>query len=162
MSEPGMEGGGAAPAAPAGGSGELATYGQRILAYIIDGAIIMGIFIVGGIVVGILSAVSPKIGMIIGLIFYLVIMVGSLGYMIYFPAVDNGFTERGQTPGKKFMKIKIVKQDGSDFSVVDAIIRLVGYACSGAIMYLGFIWIFIDDDNQGWHDKIAKTRVIQV
>jgi uncharacterized RDD family membrane protein YckC len=50
-------------------------------------------------------------------------VVVSIGYFIYLWSVDNPITGRGQTIGKKVMNIKIVKEDGSDIGVGDAVLR---------------------------------------
>ena len=42
-----------------------------------------------------------------------------------------------------------------------AFLRLIGYLVSGAMFYLGFLWIAVDPRKQGWHDKIAGTVVIR-
>jgi len=31
---------------------------------------------------------------------------------------------------------------------------------SGMIFSLGFLWILFDRDNQGWHDKLVSTYVV--
>jgi uncharacterized RDD family membrane protein YckC len=33
---------------------------------------------------------------------------------------------------------------------------------SGLILDLGYLWILIDENKQGWHDKIADTYVVRV
>lgn len=149
MSNPAMAGGGGGP--------ELASYGERFLAFLIDVGVLIGI----GIVFGILSFVLGKVSGLLGGLVYLLYIVVEVGYFIYFWSMDNSITQNGQTIGKKVMNIKIVKEDGGPLTLVDAILRLVGYAVSGMILYLGYIWIFIDDRNQGWHDKIAKTLVVK-
>jgi len=77
-------------------------------------------------------------------------------YFVYFWAKNNG-----QTPGKKLMAIKIVKLDGSDLTVSNALIRYIGYFISSFVIYLGFFWILFDKKKQGWHDKIAGTVVVK-
>ena len=39
--------------------------------------------------------------------------------------------------------------------------RLIGFYISGAIFYLGFIWILIDKRRRGWADLIAGTCVVE-
>ena len=155
MTDPGMTGG-VAPAPPGGAPGELATYGQRILAMLIDAGILIGIYIVFMIVAYVLGKI---IGGLAGLVMLLYLVV-EIAYFVYLWSMDNQFTGRGQTIGKKVMNIKILKEDGSDMEIKDAVLRLVGYCVSG-ILALGYIWILIDDNNQGWHDKIAKTFVVK-
>jgi uncharacterized RDD family membrane protein YckC len=42
-----------------------------------------------------------------------------------------------------------------------AILRLIGYWVSGAVFYIGFIWIFVDKRRRGWMDLIASTVVVK-
>ena len=32
--------------------------------------------------------------------------------------------------------------------------EIIGKAISSMVLSLGFIWILLDDKNQGWHDKL--------
>ena len=83
-----------------------------------------------------------------------------LVYLIYMPWF---WGHGGQTPGLKIMHLRVVReQDGGPLSMGTAFVRLVGYWISGAVFYLGFIWILFDARRQGWLDKIAGTVVIQV
>jgi uncharacterized RDD family membrane protein YckC len=66
----------------------------------------------------------------------------------------------GQTPGLKFMGLRVVTLDGKHLSFKRAVLRMVGYLISTVPLYLGFAWILIDDRRQGWHDKLARTCVI--
>jgi uncharacterized RDD family membrane protein YckC len=69
---------------------------------------------------------------------------------------------RGATPGKMALGLRVVRQDGEDVDVSVAALRFVGYMVSGIVLGLGFLWVVCDSNNEGWHDKIAKTRVIHV
>ncbi len=66
----------------------------------------------------------------------------------------------GATIGKKILKIKIVNNDGTELTDRAVVIRFIGYILSALPLLLGFFWIIWDRNKQGWHDKIAKTRVI--
>ena len=67
----------------------------------------------------------------------------------------------GATPGKVALGVRIVDaKDGSAPSTLRLIVRLLAYLVSALPMYLGFLWIGIDRRKQGWHDKIARTIVI--
>jgi len=65
------------------------------------------------------------------------------------------------TPGKLLMDIKIVdaKTIGRA-GPVQLILRYFGYILSALPLGLGFLWIMIDKNNQGWHDKLSSTLVI--
>ena len=144
-----------APAAP----GNLATPVERLIAAIIDAAILIGI----AIVISILQFILAKIHLgFVGMLLGLVQLAISVGYYIYLWGVENPYTGKGQTIGKKMRGIKIIKTDGSDLTVGDAVIRYIGYLVSCFVFGLGLIWILIDANKQGWHDKIAKTYVIKV
>ncbi len=68
----------------------------------------------------------------------------------------------GQTPGKVIFKLRVVKQNGRRITVLDALLRNgFGYTVS-QVFLLGFIWAWLDDDQQAWHDKMAGTIVIEI
>jgi uncharacterized RDD family membrane protein YckC len=68
----------------------------------------------------------------------------------------------GQTPGKKLLKTKVIKIDGTPLSYKDAFIRywtwMFGVACLG----IGYFWIAWEKNKQGWNDLVAKTFVIRI
>jgi uncharacterized RDD family membrane protein YckC len=67
----------------------------------------------------------------------------------------------GATPGKVALGVRIVDaRDGSAPSTLRLVVRLLAYLVSAIPMSLGFLWIGIDRRKQGWHDKIARTIVI--
>ncbi len=67
---------------------------------------------------------------------------------------------KGQSPGKQLVGIKIVAEEDEDLTVPAMAKRqLLGYPLSSFLL-LGFISSALDSEGQGWHDKIAKTRVI--
>jgi uncharacterized RDD family membrane protein YckC len=120
---------------------ELAEIGARFMALFIDGLILA---VIGSI--GFLTARESGIGIsfLIGLIYY------------WFFLTRN----KGQTPGKALMKLRVIKVDGSPISDSDAVIRYFGYAINSFFL-LGWAWAFFDDNHQGWHDKLAKTFVVK-
>lgn len=67
------------------------------------------------------------------------------------------------TPGKMIFRIRIVdEQTHSRPSNKQILLRAMGYFVSTIVFCLGFLWIFIDKEKRGWHDMIAKTRVIKI
>jgi uncharacterized RDD family membrane protein YckC len=69
---------------------------------------------------------------------------------------------RGQTPGKMLMNIKLVRTDASNVTISVALLRYLGYIVSGAVLFIGFIWIAFDSQKQGFHDKMAETYVVNI
>ena len=69
---------------------------------------------------------------------------------------------RGTTPGKKILGLRVVREDGSNANFFTMLLReWIGKWILGACLFLGFVWVLIDGDNQGWHDKLASTYVVQ-
>lgn len=67
---------------------------------------------------------------------------------------------KGQTPGKKIMKIRVLQLDGTALSVWDSFGRYGGYGAGLATGLLGFAQVFWDPNRQAIHDKISATIVI--
>ncbi len=71
------------------------------------------------------------------------------------------FFGNGQTPGMKAMDIKLCGTDGTyPIGYGRGFLRWIGMIISGLVFSLGFLWILIDTNKQGWHDKIAGTYVV--
>ena len=67
----------------------------------------------------------------------------------------------GATPGKLAVGLKIVDAKTGDAPSTGRLaLRFLGYFVSALPLYLGFLWIALDRRKQGWHDKIARTVVI--
>jgi uncharacterized RDD family membrane protein YckC len=67
----------------------------------------------------------------------------------------------GATPGKIALGLKIVDAaTGKPPTLMRLVLRYAGYVVSAFPLYLGFLWIAVDRRKQGWHDKIARTIVI--
>lgn len=81
-------------------------------------------------------------------------IVGVL-YNGYFWTQNNG-----QTPGKSLMGIRVVKTNGQGLTILDAVIRYVGYYINTALLLIGWLWAIFDSKNQGFHDKLAGTMVV--
>lgn len=127
-------------------------FGKRLVAAIID-------LIIFAIVVNVLQIfifrngfLSPQDLDAMKLLFST--LCGLAYYIIMWARFD------GATIGKKIMKIKIVNDDGSSVTDLAVFLRFVGYIISALPLLLGFLWIIWDREKKGWHDKIAKTRVI--
>jgi uncharacterized RDD family membrane protein YckC len=72
------------------------------------------------------------------------------------------WTTMGQTPGKYLMGVKGITKHGHKLKLKHAIARYLGYYVSSFTFGLGFLWILVDDERRGWHDRIAGTLVIYV
>ncbi len=68
---------------------------------------------------------------------------------------------KGATVGGIICHLQVVRADGRELDWTTAIVRALGCFLSMVVLGLGFIWIAIDPDRQGWHDKIAGTVVVR-
>ncbi|NLW06703.1 MAG: zinc-ribbon domain-containing protein [Clostridia bacterium] len=139
-SNPGQEGY-ETPDLPLAATLTKATFGVRLLAYIVDVIILTAIQML-------FAAISPDVALVTNVIVtaaYFTIMVG----------------RDGQTFGKKFMGIKIITADGNVPSYGKAFIRHIGQIISALILGLGYLLILFDKQSQALHDKIAGTYVVK-
>lgn len=66
------------------------------------------------------------------------------------------------TPGKRALRIRVIRLDGRQMGWWFSFERFGGYAASLATGLLGFAQILWDRNRQGIHDKITETVVIDV
>ncbi|MCK9472267.1 RDD family protein [Sulfurimonas sp.] len=69
----------------------------------------------------------------------------------------------GATLGKIVMKIRVVEiKTMQKPNVIVSLNRAVVRVISETLFYLGFVWGLMDPMRQTWHDKSAKTLVVDV
>lgn len=70
-------------------------------------------------------------------------------------------TQYGATLGKIVMKIRVVEiRTMQTPSFASALNRSIFRIISEMFFYLGFLWGALDPMRQAWHDKTAKTLVV--
>jgi uncharacterized RDD family membrane protein YckC len=133
----------------------------RLFAYTIDNIILWFFYIILLIVVFLLikslsiEIDNPTTILNSILVPYLVTsMIIEIFYFTYFHGVT------GQTVGKWICSIKVIDENGNLLGFKRAFIRYVGYLIVRLSLYIGFMWIIFDKKKQGWHDKIARSYVI--
>jgi uncharacterized RDD family membrane protein YckC len=88
----------------------------------------------------------------------LIILSGLIVSIVYYV---GSWAKSGRTIGKAVTGMKVVRTDGSPISWGQALLRYLGYFVSGVPLSLGFLWLAFDPKRQGWHDKIARTLVVE-
>ncbi|AGY56929.1 TonB family protein [Gloeobacter kilaueensis] len=89
------------------------------------------------------------------------ITVGLYGLLVLFNYLVLPLRNKGQTLGMQLVGIRIVRMDDEKLTAGTLLLRhLLGYPLSLLPLALGFITAALDSDKQGWHDKIADTKVI--
>ena len=155
-----MASSGSASVGSAASGGETAGFGIRLGAYLIDSIIltiaVMLVMVPTGVLVAVIGPKSQGFAVFVSLVGWLLGMAVGIGYLLV-PWARNGVT-----PGKKMLKLKIVREDGIEpLGYGKAGLRLLGYMASGAIFYVGFIMVAFTDGHKGLHDMIAGTRVVK-
>jgi uncharacterized RDD family membrane protein YckC len=117
---------------------------ERFIALVIDSLVV-------GLVTGLVSGVLGQQILGIGAGF-----LTGLVYNVYFWSGKNG-----QTPGKMLMGIRVVSTSKGGINMLQASIRYVGYYINTILLFLGWLYAIVDDKHQGFHDKLAGTRVVK-
>jgi uncharacterized RDD family membrane protein YckC len=99
------------------GNYELAPLGIRFVALLIDG-IILGV--IAGLLFGAARGAGGGIAFVVGLVYYWYFLT----------------RQEGQTLGKRWMGIRVVKTDGAPLSDSDAILRFIGYYINSAVILI--------------------------
>jgi uncharacterized RDD family membrane protein YckC len=86
-------------------------------------------------------------------------LVWSIGAAIYLGVF---WTLAGQTPGMRFMRIRVAKVDGSGLTPRDSVRRLFGLIVAALPFFLGYAAILVNDRRRGWQDRIGHTEVSYV
>ena len=86
----------------------------------------------------------------------------SIGFIISLISVKISFWYESTTLGKSFFNLVVVDaHSGDKIGFKKMFLRQTfGALASVVILNLGFIWILIDRNRQGWHDKIFNDYVI--
>lgn len=66
----------------------------------------------------------------------------------------------GQTPGMRFMGIRVTDRRGATPGLTRSLRRLVGMYLAALPAGAGFLLVLVDDRRRGLHDRLAGTLVI--
>jgi len=135
---------------------ELANIQKRALAFLIDEFILAFLFLI--IIYDQVAANSDSeaiVALINSYTFeYLLIKILYQTFFVY---------QYSATLGKIFMKIQIVDAVTLQKPIFGSVLnRAVFRIISEMIFYMGFVWALYTKNRQGWHDKTARTLVVNV
>ena len=80
-------------------------------------------------------------------------------FLIYFV---GGWAWKGTTIGGIVCNLRVAKINGKPLEFPDALGRGIAGVVSLLALGLGLLWVLIEPDRQGWHDKLTDTCVVQV
>ncbi|MBJ7329642.1 MAG: RDD family protein [Solirubrobacteraceae bacterium] len=156
-----------APAAVPMGNYELASWGSRFAAFLVDNvAIYFGCLLVfGGVLAGLGALVSSGLAVGLGLFGVFIGFLVSYGLQPYWMANHNG-----QTIGKQALGIRTIRVDGSPTTVGWSVLRqiVVMYLLFGIVggafvipWLLDYLWPLWDEENRALHDMLVGSRVVK-
>lgn len=138
---------GAAPALPAL---QLAPFGLRVMATVVDGALITGAFLAAGMVAATHVTQLPALkGIEIGSVLAIA-AIGALYHALFLTLAEG-------TPGMKYAHIALCTFGDEDPSAVQRRKRLVALMLSLLPVGLGLAWAIFDEDHLTWHDRLSGT-----
>lgn len=129
---------------------------RRLLAYIVDTAIIVTVVLLIAVAIyGLEYMRLSREGQTVLFDIVFQIVLPALAAILF-------WRYRGATPGKILLSARIVDAETLGPPSTGKLIgRYFAYLVSMIPLFLGFIWIAFDRRKQGWHDKLAGTVVIQ-
>jgi uncharacterized RDD family membrane protein YckC len=148
----------------------VAGFWLRLIAGVLDAAILAFFFVVLDVMVAlILRHPLPRLGQlgpdylvdvavngdalaVVGLV-----VLAMLGFLYFF--IFHAL--RGQTPGKRAVRVRVIDAYGRRPSLGRALVRTAAYLPSLLVLALGFFWIGFDREKRGLHDWVADTYVIR-
>jgi uncharacterized RDD family membrane protein YckC len=144
---------------------EIAGLGNRLLAQLIDGVIMLAIglfFLVIGVIFAVVVAASGLDSKTKSIFYAVIVMVIIFILFIlqngYFLVFEGAW--RGQTPGKKLAEIRVIEQNGQPIGWAAAIIRNL-MRLIDSVMFLGILVILMDKNERRLGDMAAGTIVIR-
>ncbi|HWH29810.1 MAG TPA: RDD family protein [Mycobacteriales bacterium] len=152
---PGAYGGGTPSPFGQPGGPQLASWGSRVGATLIDFLIVLAIMVAGLVLGAVFGIVSDGLGGLVAVLGY----VAALGFYFWQLWVQG---ETGQTIGKKQVGISLRReQDGGTVGGGLSIGRYFVHFVDAIPCYVGYLWPLWDDKKQTFADKILNTVVVK-
>jgi uncharacterized RDD family membrane protein YckC len=129
---------------------QLAPIGHRLMAALVDGALIVGAFLASVLVATANighppAARSLEMGAALALL-----LVGLLYHTLFLTLAEA-------TPGMRYARISLCTFDGQSPTRAQLLSRLGALLLSVLPVGLGVLWILFDDDRLSWHDRLSQT-----
>ena len=122
----------------------------RLMALVVDGALIAGSLLAAAMVAATRASVLPglratEIGLALGFV------AAAILYQMLF------FTLGRATPGMKYAQIRLMTFDGMTPVRAERYKRMAALMVSVLPVGLGLAWALFDEDHLSWHDRLSRT-----
>ncbi|WP_353661148.1 RDD family protein [Hydrogenimonas sp. SS33] len=133
---------------------QLAPLGRRTVAFAIDDTLISLIFVVLLWEPIAAAQSTEEIAALINGVSLYMVMTQILYHTLF-------VWQYGASLGKMAMKMRVAEAETMQIPRLGvAFNRAIFRVISGMVFYLGFLWAFFDPARQAWHDKTARTLVV--
>jgi uncharacterized RDD family membrane protein YckC len=148
---------------------DLASYGRRAAAAVIDTLLLAGLTagLLAGLGIGFFADGDLSFWGLLGATLLAVVLFAAIA-LLYAPLVM--VATNGQTPGKAVTGCRVVRPDRKPISFGYAVLREVlvkgllagaAGAITGGLAYLAdYLWPLVDGQNRALHDFIVDSRVV--
>jgi uncharacterized RDD family membrane protein YckC len=129
----------------------VARLSDRLLAAVVDGALVTLAFLAAAVVV-IASTSHPPTGR-------LAVIAGCCGWLLFgllYEFLFLSYAEEG-TPGMRYARIALCTFDDENPSVEQMRRRIPALLLATVPAGLGLAWAIFDGEHLGWHDRLTKT-----
>jgi uncharacterized RDD family membrane protein YckC len=132
----------------------LADTKKRSMAFVID-EVLLSLLLILALYDSFASATNMEEIIQVTNLFALEYMTLKIFYQAFF------VMKYGASIGKIVMKIRVIEIKTLDNpNVISALNRAIFRIISEMFFYLGFLWGMLDPAKQSWHDKTARTLVV--
>jgi len=128
---------------------EIASAKKRLAAFLLDSVVNLAVFVFS---ISYGSSTGESMGWVV------------LGLGIALLATKMSYWSMATSLGKSYLGLQVVDHKTYEpLGFQKMIIRqTIGMLVSFSVLNIGFIWVAIDRERQGWHDKILNDIVIDL
>jgi len=128
----------------------------RLVAFAIDFGLLFAIYsLASGVVASVVSFAFGRSLSLVG-----AISVGAIAYLLGGAVLVLFWALGGQTPGMRFLSIRLLQDGGRDVTLDRAIKRLFALGVALLPLGLGYFWILRNPSRHAWHDTMTGTEVV--
>ncbi|MFD4368029.1 RDD family protein [Rhodococcus sp. NPDC058521] len=138
-----------------------ANWGQRVLAYVMDGLPVFGLYMLLRMLGAVFTMTGPwtDTKRVTAVVLVVVILIAMAGFSFWNIAFKQGRT--GSTVGKKIVGIKVISETtGQPLGVGMSVVRGFAHIADSFACGLGYLWPLWDGKRQTFADKIVGSVVI--
>ncbi len=128
----------------------------RLVAFAIDFGLLFAVYSLASGVIA--SVVSFSFGSTLSLAG--AIVLGVIAYLIGGAVLVLFWSLGGQTPGMRFLSIRLIQDGSRDVTLGRAIKRLFALVVALIPFGLGYFWILRNPSRHAWHDTMTDTEVV--